>query len=429
MLPKVRKAKKLVYLDHAATTYLGRNVEKAMMPFLEKFYGNPSSLYMLGQQAKVAIEHSRQKISGILQCRPQEIIFTAGATESINLAIFGVVRGYLLGKNKNVKLERPHIITSTIEHHAVLNSFKALQAEGLDASYIPVGSQGFIEQEKLFRSIKPSTILISLIYANNEIGTIQQISKIAHRLAKLNHERRIKHLPEILLHTDACQAAGALDINVQKLGVDLMSLNASKIYGPKQVGLLYKRSHVKIRPLIYGGGQEHDLRSGTENVAGIVGFAEALEQVQKNRLKENQRLRELRNDFSTRLLKAVPESFLNGPALQDDSEKNPVRLPNNISFSFSNIEGEALMLYLDPYNIAVATGSACATAGSDPSHVILAIGKSSALAAGTIRLTLGKVNKKSDLEYVLKVLPGLVKELRRVGAWKKSEDHRRNVII
>ena len=426
MFPKFKKPKKLVYLDHAATTPLDSKVLRAMLPFMQKFYGNPSSLYMLGQQGKVAVEFARQRIAKILDCRPQEIIFTAGGTESVNLAIFGVVRGYLARRRENNKLPAPHIITSTIEHHAVLNSFKALENEDVEADYITVDQQGFVDQAKLFAAIKPGTILVILIYANNEIGTIQEISKIAHRLAKINQERQAKNLPEILLHTDACQAAGALDLNVHRLGADLISLNASKIYGPKQAGLLYKRARVQIRPLIYGGGQENDLRSGTENVSGIVGFAEALELAQKNRIKENKRLRGLRDYFARKFLNAVPDAVLNGPNPSEDSEKRPRRLPNNLSFSISGIEGEALMLYLDPYNIAVATGSACATAGADPSHVILALGKSQDLARGTIRLTLGRENTKSNLDYALKVMPAVIKELRKVKTWAQSEEqHRR----
>ena len=427
MFPKVKKPKKLIYLDNAATTPLDPRVRQAMQPFWSKFYGNPSSLYMLGQQGKVAVEFARQRIAKVLDCTRQEIIFTAGGTESVNLAVFGVVREYLAQRRKNNKLPVPHIITSTIEHQAVLNSFKALEGEGVKTSFAGVDAQGFIDQQKLFAAIKPNTILISLIYANNEIGTVQEISKIAHQLAKINQLRRSKKLPEILLHTDACQAAGALDLNVHRIGADLISLNASKIYGPKQIGLLFKKAHVKILPLVYGGGQENDLRSGTENVPEIVGFGEALELAQKSRLKENIKQRTLRDYLAKKLLKTISGLHLNGPALESDSEKNPCRLPNNISLSISEIEGESLMLYLDAYNIASATGSACATAGADPSHVILALGRSADLARGTIRLTLGKDTKKSHLDYVLKVMPGLVKELRRTSAWKNSEDYLKKV--
>jgi len=425
MLPKIKKAKKLIYLDHAATTPLDPKVQKAMQPYLGARFGNASSLYMLGQQAKIAIETSRAKIAEVLNCRPQEIVFTAGGTESVNLAIFGVVRAYLQRRTDNPSMPLPHIVTSQVEHHAVLNSFKALEKEGVETTYLAVDQQGFVNQKELSQAIKPNTILVSLIYANNEIGTIQPIQPIAHVLHKINQERQAKNLPQIVFHTDACQAAGALDLNLSRLGVDLMSLNASKIYGPKQIGLLYKKPNVKITPLIYGGGQENDLRSGTENVAGIAGFAEALSLAQKNSKKDNKNYRGLRNYAIKKIVKAVPDIFLNGPDPDQDSDKNPIRLPNNISFSIAGVEGESLMLYLDPYNIAVATGSACTTAGDDPSHVILAIGRSAKLAKGTIRLTLGRGNKKSDIDYVLKVMVPLVKELRRLSLPEQSEDYLR----
>lgn len=427
MLPKVRKSKKLIYLDYAATTPVDSGVLRVMQPFWQNFYGNPSSLYGLGQQAKTAIENSREKIAGVLNCRPGEIIFTAGGTESVNLAIFGLVRAYLKKTKKNPRLPKPHIITSKIEHHAVLNAFKALEQEGVQITMIGVDAEGFFDREELFSAIRPGTILISLIWANNEIGTIQKISEISHQLAKINQDRQQKNLPAVVLHTDGCQASGALDLNLAKLGADLVSLNASKIYGPKQTGLLFKKTGLEILPLVYGGGQESDLRSGTENVPSIVGFAYALELAQKSREKENRRLRQLRNYFGAKLLKAIPQAVLNGPDLEQDSNQNQRRLPNNLNFSLAGIEGETLMLYLDPYNIAVATGSACATAGTDPSHVILALGRSSDLAAGTIRITFGRSTQKKDLDYVLKILPGVVKELRRVNLPQNSEDYLKKV--
>jgi cysteine desulfurase len=422
MLPKVKKSKKIIYFDHAATTYLDLRVQKVMQPYWRKIYGNPSSLYSIGQQAKTAVERARSNIAQILNCQAKEIIFTAGGTESVNLAIFGVIRQFQKDIRQNSSLAMPHIITSVIEHHAVLESFKALQQEGVEVSYISVDHQGFVNQQKLLNAIKPNTILISLIYANNEIGTIQAIPQIARNLAKINRERLQQNLPQIILHTDACQAAGSLNINVKDLAVDMLSLNASKVYGPKQMALLYKRAGLQIKPLIYGGGQESDLRSGTENVPGIVGFAEALSLVQKNKIKENARLRALRNYFISEILKNVKGALLNGPAIQNDSDENPMRLPNNINFSFAGLEGEALMLYLDSYNVAVATGSACTSVGNDPSHVISAIGRSFSEAAGTIRMTLGAINKKSDIDYVMKILPGLASELRRVAPNFQSEE-------
>lgn len=428
MLPKIKRSKKLIYLDHAATTPLDPNVERLMRPFWSADFGNPASLYALGQKAKASVEAARQRIAEALNCRAQEIIFTAGGSESVNMAIFGAVREYQKKLRTDSALPQPHIITSKIEHHAVLESFKALEQEGVAANYIAVDKQGFLNQDELFAAIRPGTVLISIILANNEIGTIQDISGIARQLAKINQQRQQANLPQILLHTDACQAAGALELDVHKLGADLLSLNGSKVYGPKQIGLLYKKANVNIVPLIYGGGQEFDLRSGTENVPAIVGFAEALRLAEKIRAKEARRLRTLRNYFGKKILKTVPDIYLNGPGLDQDSDKRPVRLPGNLNFSLSGIEGETLMLYLDAYNVAVATGSACATAGADLSHVILALGRSPDLAAGTIRITFGRTTKKSELDYVSKIMPGLVKELRRVQAWSASEDYRKKMI-
>ncbi len=410
MLPKVKKVKKNIYLDHAATTYLLPEVERAMQPFWREKFGNPSSLYAQGREAKKAIDSARAQIAAILNCRPDEIVFTAGGTESINTAIIGLVVEHLLSA-KNPK--KPHIITTTIEHHAVLESFAAMKM-GAEVTYVRVDGQGFVDPADVLKAVRPNTILVSVMYANNEIGTVEPIAQIGAQLHKLNLERAKKKLPEIFFHSDACQAAGALDLNVQKLNVDLLSLNASKIYGPKQVGLLYVRKGVKIYPIIHGGGQEKSLRSGTENVPGIVGFAKALEISQKNRLKENKRLRLLRNYLIAQILKKVPQAYLNGPSIGSDSEKNVLRLPNNVNFSFPGVEGEALMLYLDSYGIACSTGSACSSTSLDPSHVILKIGRPYEYAHGSMRFSLGRSNSKKDLDYLMQILPDLVAALRKV---------------
>lgn len=415
MLPKVKKSKKLIYLDHAATTYLDDKVKQAMEPFWSERFGNPSSLYSKGREAKQAIDIARLKTANILGCKQEEIIFTAGGTESINMAIFGVVREYQSKMRSNPEMKAPHIITSEIEHHAVLNSFEAVQKEGVEISLLPVDQYGFVDIDDLVKAIKPNTILVSIMYANNEIGTIQPISKIGSAIMKLNEARTKEGLPKIVFHSDACQAGGALDINVNALNVDLMTINGSKIYGPKQIGVLYIKNSVRIRPIIYGGGQEKNLRSGTENVAGIVGFATALELAQKNRIKENTRLRLLRNYFVEQIFEKNPKVVLNGPLLNSDSEELPTRLPNNINVSILDIEGEALLLYLDSYNICVSTGSACTSTSLDPSHVILAIGRPYEYAHGSMRLTLGKMNSRKDIDYVMKVLPGIVAELRSIS--------------
>jgi len=398
MLPKIKPSKKRIYLDYAATTPIHPLVKRAMDPFLSVYFGNPSSLYKEGREAALALEESRQKIADVLNARPQEVYFTAGGTESVNTATFGVARNFKKG----------HIITSAIEHHAVLRSCEALQKEGFEVTFLPVDEQGFVNVKDVIASVKPETILISVMYANNEIGTIEPIAEISKTVRQINIERTKKGFAHILFHTDACQAAGFLDMNVNHLGVDLLSLNGSKIYGPKQTGILYIRSGIKIHPLIYGGGQERNARSGTENVAGAVGLSLALELSQKEKNKETKKLLPLRDYFIKRLTKIISNALVNGPV----GEK---RLVNNVNISIPGIEGEALLLYLDSYHIAVSTGSACASTSTDPSHVLLAIGRSRELALGSVRFTFGKFTTKQELGYALKVLPGLVEELKKVA--------------
>ncbi|MEK7652138.1 MAG: cysteine desulfurase family protein [Patescibacteria group bacterium] len=405
------KKRKLIYLDHAATTPLDQEVVRAMQPYLSEKFGNASSIYELGMEAKFDIDTARKTIADIIGARESEIIFTGGGTESVNLALFGVVRQAISSGFK-----KPHIIVSAIEHHAVLESAKALKSEGVELTILKVNNQGFVNSKELAKAIKKNTVLVSVIYANNEIGTVQPINELAKVIRKANLNRKQK----ILSHTDACQAVGALDLNVNKLGVDLMTLNASKIYGPKQVGLLYVRNGVKLKPLIYGGGQERGLRSGTENTSGIIGFAKALEIAERLKKSENKRLRTLRNYLISRIQKTIPGSILNGPSVEKDSEKNILRLPNNINFSFVGIDGEALLLYLDAQGFAVSTGSACASTSLDPSHVLLAIGLDKYDAKASVRITLGRSTKKSDLDEFVKVSGPIIKELRRVESLNKK---------
>ncbi len=419
MFPKFKRTEKIIYFDHAAATPLDREVKKALEPFLSDKFGNPSLLYSKGREAKEAVESSRAKIAELIGARPSGIIFTAGGSESVNLAIFGVMRACLppacpvgrAGRESRGKLS--HLITSAIEHHCVINSFKALEGEGHRTTFIDVDGEGFINLDKLKKSIRPETILISIMYANNEVGTIEPIAEIGKWLKAENEKRKAKNLPKILFHTDACQAAGFLDLNVNRLGVDLMSVNGSKIYGPKQSGFLYVRDGVKIKPLIYGGGQERNLRSGTENVPGIVGLAKALELAQKDRLLENKHLIELRDYFIKKILTNISQASLNGPAVSSKDEKR--RLPNNINLTFQGVEGEALMLYLDSYGICIATGSACATEEGDPSHVLLALGKSKKEALSSIRITLGKQNTKQEVDWSVGIITAVVKELRKTA--------------
>ena len=410
MLPTIKRPKKNIYLDYAATTPLDPMVKKAMAPFFSKKFGNPSSLYEKGREAKEAIEQSRKTIANLIGARPAEIIFTAGGTESVNLAIFGVARNYS---------PRHHLLSSKIEHHCVINSFKALAGEGYKTSFVGVGRQGQIDMDQLKSSIKPETILISVIYANNEIGTVEPIAEIGKWLKSLNAQRILKKLPKIIFHTDACQAAGYLDLNADALGVDLMSINGSKVSGPKQSGFLYARSGLNLKPLIYGGGQERGLRSGTENVPAIVGFAKALELAQKDRNRENKRLVGLRDYLIKKIKTNTPNVLLNGAddsslKVSNRSSNATNKLPNITNLTFKGVEGESLMIYLDSYGISVSTASACSTGNLEPSHVLLAIGRSPAEAKSSIRISLGKQTEKKEIDYLLKVLPPLVNQLRQV---------------
>jgi len=432
MFPKVRKSKRTIYLDYAAATPLAPLVKEAMKPFWEKRYGNSSSLHKEGREAKSAIEIARKTIADLIGVRSSEVVFTAGGTESANLAIFGVARHFELAHKR-----KGHIISSVIEHRAVLSSIERLVGEGWKASFIKADSQGFIKFDQLKAAVRPDTVLISIIYANNEIGTIEPIAQIGKWLKAQNAKRKAQNLPRILFHTDACQAAGACDVNIQNLGVDLMTINGSKIYGPKQTGFLYVRSGTLLEPLIYGGGQERGLRSGTENVSGIVGLAKAFELVQKDRVKENPRLQELSNYFINLIFKYIPKVELNGPLNGNDfgfqnaslprgregdwqnfktqtGQKTQMkRLPNNVNVSFIGLEGESLVLYLDAYGICASSGSACSSYSSNPYYVFKALGKPLKQARGSVRFTLGKKTTKKDIDYVMKILPLVVKDLRK----------------
>jgi|SRR3989344_43955 len=394
--------KKLIYLDHAATTPLSLEVKTAMEPFWSENFGNPSSIYQLGIRAKSALSQARQKIAKILGAKETEIIFTAGGTESANLAILGLSRAI------QKTLKKPgHIITTKIEHPAVLNAVLALKKEGFAISVLPVDKHGLVSLEKIKKTVKPETFLISVMYANNEIGTIEPIIEIGKLLKKINQKRKADGLSRIYFHTDACQAAGYLDIKVDKLGVDLLTFNGSKIYGPKGSAVLYIRNGVSLKPLIFGGGQENGLRSGTENVPAYIGLAKALELVQKNKNEEIQRLNKLSQKLIDGILKSISKTFLNGHPQK--------RLPNNVNITILDIEGEALLLYLDHYGICASTGSACHSQNLQPSHVLQAIGLPREIIHGSLRLTLGQKTTNKDIDYVLKVLPDIVKKLRELS--------------
>jgi len=380
---------KEIYLDHAATTYVRDEVLGVMNKYFQDEYGNPGSFHTIGLRPKRAIAKARELVRDLINAKQvKEIIFTGSGTESVNLAIKGISEKYDTG----------HIITSTIEHEAVTETLYYLEhTKGWDITRVPVDKYGLVNPKDVEDAIRPDTKLVTIMYANNEIGTIQPIEQIG----------KICRKKKVLFHTDACQAGGVLDLNVENLNVDMMTLNGSKIYGPKGIGMLYKKKSVKLVPLIHGGGQEFGMRSGTENVAFIAGFAEALRLVQKERFHESKRLIKLRKMLEDGIIKNIPKTFINGHPTK--------RLPNNANITISDIEGEAMMLYLNEFGICTSTGSACTSQSLDPSHVILACGLPYEVAHGTLRFTLGRKTTKEDIERIIKVLPDIVKTLRRIS--------------
>jgi len=384
----------MIYMDHAATTPVRKEVVAAMAPFWTDIFGNPGSLHSKGLEAHEALDSARSSVAAIIGANAMDIIFTGGGTESCNLAIKGFARAN--------KTKGRHIITQLTEHHAVLDSCVALEKEGFDITYLPVDRYGLVSPERLKAAIRKDTILVTIMYANNEIGTVQPIAE----LAKIVHEKGT------VFHTDACQAGGQLDVNVKRLGADMMTLNGSKIYGPKGVGILYAKSGIKLEPIIHGGGQENGLRSGTENVPGIIGFAKALELAQAEYVAEGKRLAELRNRLIEGIVKRVPKSFLNGHPTQ--------RLPNNVNVSILDIEGEALILHLNDAGICASTGSACTSRSLEPSHVIRAIGLPYEAAHGSLRFTLGRETTQADVDRVLDALPPIVAKLRELSPVRLS---------
>ena len=375
---------KLIYLDHGATTRVDERVLNKMLPYFSINYGNPSSAYFLGRRNKRVIEEARQNVASCIGAKQKEIYFTSCGSESDNLALKGIAYANS-SKGK-------HIITSKIEHPAVLNTCKTLERQGFKVTYLKVNSNGMIDLEELENAITQDTILISIMFANNEIGTIEPIKEIGQIAKKHN----------IYFHTDAVQAVGNLQINVNKLDVDLLSMSAHKFYGPKGVGALYVREGVEFERIQDGGGQEKGKRSGTENVAGIVGLSTAIQYAYKEFNFNNTKVTALRNYFITNL----QQKFDNNIKVNGDLEK---RLPGNVNVSFKEIDGEQLLLKLDEYGICASSASACCTGNSKPSHVLTAIGLDKNQAAGTIRFTLGKENTKSEIDYVLNILERNVK--------------------
>lgn len=387
---------KSIYLDHASTTPVDPAVVRVMRPYLSDVFGNPSSLHRVGVASQHAVADARKQIAEHVNAHEEEVIFCSGGTESDNLAIYGIVKKHRDRGN--------HVITSAIEHPAVLETLHHLEKQGeIELTVLSVGDTGIVSVSDLEKAITDKTILVTIMTANNEIGTIQPIADIGRAILKYRKEHDTKYP---FFHTDACQAMGALDLDVEKTHVDLMTWNASKIYGPKGIGALFIKRGVAIEPMVFGGGQERNLRSGTENVPAIVGFAKACDLVCAKREKENARLSILRDHLINGLLK-IPKSRLNGDAIN--------RLPNNANISFMDIEGEAIVLYLDAEGVCVSTGSACASTSLDPSHVILALGVSYEAAHGSIRFTLGRSTTKEDIDFVLRVMPGIVERLRHMS--------------
>jgi len=381
-----------VYLDHAATTPVDPEVLEAMLPYFSTIYGNASSLHTQGQKAYNALEKAREQVARLIHAKPEEIIFTSGGTESDNLAIKGVAY-----RNKDKRNNKGcNIITSSIEHPAVLEVCKQLEDEGYTVEYLPVDEHGLVDLEALEESINDDTFLITIMYANNEIGTIQPVEEIA----------RIAREHDVLFHTDAVQAIGKLDVNTEKTSVDLLSISSHKIYGPKGVGALYVRGGVKLEPLLNGGGHEKGRRSGTENIPGIVGLGKACELLEKRMHVDNPRIAKLRDKLIKGVLE-IDESYLNGHPVK--------RLINNAHFRFTAVEGESLVLSLNDKGIAASTGSACSSKKLQASHVLKAIGVETSRAHGSLRLTLGRGNTDEDIDYVLEVLPGIVGNLRQMS--------------
>ncbi|MGE0598175.1 MAG: cysteine desulfurase family protein [Dehalococcoidia bacterium] len=384
-----------IYLDHAATTPPDPRVVEAMMPMFTRYWGNPSSIYLEGQEAHRAIDSARKMCADLLGASPKEIVFTGGGSESDNSAI----RGAAFAQRERGRGN--HIITSAIEHHAVLHTVEQLEREGFTATYLPVDAEGFVDLAALEQAVRPETTVVSVMTANNEVGTIQPIPEIS-RIAKAKN-------PNVVVHTDAVQAAGAIDITPSNLGVDLLSLAAHKLYGPKGVGLLYIKNRTPWQPMILGGSQEKERRAGTENVPGIVGLAVAMQLAWEELQARNAHSMAVRNRLLYGIPERIPDTVITGPS---DPAK---RLSNNFSCCFRNVEGESVLLALDMADIAASSGSACTTGALEPSHVLTAMGIDSDLAHASLRLTVGKDTTDADIDRVLETLPDIVSRLRALA--------------
>ncbi|PDW04901.1 cysteine desulfurase family protein [Candidatus Viridilinea mediisalina] len=383
--------KRIVYLDHAATTPLAPEVLEVMLPYFSLQAGNPSSIHQLGRAALHALDDAREQVALVLGCTRREVIFTSGGSEGANLALKGVALA------QRARGRGAHLIVSAIEHHAVLHAAEALQTLGFELTLLPVDRNGLVQPSDLQTALRPDTVLVSVMYANNEVGSIQPIPALG----------AICRAAGVFFHSDAVQAAGALPLDVETLHVDLLSLTGHKCYGPKGVGVLYARRGIPLQPQINGGGQERRRRAGTENVPGIVGFAAALSQAEAQRGAASQRLSHLRDHLITKVLGTIPDSWLNGDPTQ--------RLPNNANLGFAGIEGESLLLLLDQVGICASSGSACTSGSLEPSHVLVAMGLTPEAANGSVRFTLGQTTTSDEVAYLLEVLPPMIARLREVS--------------
>ena len=378
-----------VYLDNAATTPVAPEVLEKMLPYFTQIGGNPSSVHGFGREAKAGIDRAREQVAKALNADPGEIIFTGSGTESDNTAIIGIA--------ERLKDKGNHIITTAVEHHAVLHTCEHLQKRGFEVTYLPVDEYGLVTPEQVREAIRETTILVSVMFANNEVGTIEPIEAIGAVCKEHN----------VLFHTDAVQAIGHVPVDVQKLHIDMLSLSAHKFHGPKGVGVLYVRKGVRVPPYILGGAQERSRRAGTENVAGIVGLGEAIELACASMQESAAHMTRLRDKLMAGIEASIPHIKLNGHPTK--------RLPNNVNYSIQYIEGESMLLMLDMNGIAASSGSACTSGSLDPSHVLLAMGLSHEIAHGSLRLSLSDLTTEEEIDYVLEVLPGVVERLRKMS--------------
>mgnify|MGYP002544281051 FL=1 len=378
-----------VYLDNAATTALSPKVLEQMMPYLTTIYGNPSSPHSFGQEARKGVDHARDQVAKALNALPEEIIFTGCGTESDNTVLFGVAERYAKKGN--------HIITTNVEHHAILHTCEALEKRGVEVTYLPVDENGMVTAEQVANAITDKTILVSIMFANNEVGTIMPIAEIG----KVCRERGV------LFHTDAVQAVGHVPIDVKAMNIDMLSLSAHKFHGPKGVGALYMKKGIRLPSYVMGGAQERNRRAGTENVAGIVGLGAGIALATQTLEESAARMTKLRDKLIAGIAQRIPEVKLNGHPT--------MRLPNNVNYSIKYIEGESILLMLDMNGIAASSGSACTSGSLDPSHVLLALGLSHEVAHGSVRLTLSDETTEEDIDYVLDVLPKVAERLRAMS--------------